>query len=76
MQTLAIRMRFICTHARYIVCIACAVLLLVGWSILQLVVAYHVPAHGLATLLDSTRESILALRCNFWCLQDTQSWSR
>ena len=33
-------------------------------------------SHWLATLLGSTRESILALRCNFWCLQGTQSWSR
>ena len=32
-------------------------------------------SHWLATLLGSTRESILALRCNFWCLQGTQSWS-
>ena len=28
-------------------------------------------SHWLATLLGSTRESILALRCNFWCLQGT-----
>ena len=32
-------------------------------------------SHWLATLLDSTRESTLALRYNFWCLQGTQSWS-
>ena len=30
--------------------------------------------HRVATLLDSTRESILALRYNFWRLQGTQSW--
>ena len=29
--------------------------------------------HRVATLLDSTRESILALRYNFWRLQGTQS---
>ena len=33
-------------------------------------------SHWLATLLGSTRESILALCCNVWCLQGTQSWSR
>ena len=33
-------------------------------------------SHWLATLLGSTRESILALRCNVWCLQGTQSWSK
>ena len=57
---------------------ACAVLLLVGWSI-KFVVAYRLAesqCHWLATLLDSTRESTLALRCNFWCLKGTQSWSR
>ena len=32
--------------------------------------------HRLVTLVDSTRESILALRCNFWCLQGAQSWPR
>ena len=32
--------------------------------------------HRLVTWVDSTRESILALRCNFWCLQGAQSWPR
>ena len=32
--------------------------------------------HWLATVLDSTRESMLALCYDFWCLQGTQSWSR
>ncbi|CAI8036563.1 hypothetical protein GBAR_LOCUS20484, partial [Geodia barretti] len=26
--------------------------------------------------VDSTREPLLVLRCNFWCLQGTQSWPR
>ena len=46
-----------------------------GWSIL-LVVSYRSllrVGHRVATLLDSTRESILALRYNFWRLQGTQS---
>ena len=29
--------------------------------------------HGLATVVDSMRESIHAFRCDFLCLQDTQS---
>ena len=35
--------------------------------------------HGLATVVDSVRESIHALRCDLLCLQDTQSertWSK
>ena len=46
-----------------------------GWSIL-LAVSYRSllrVGHRVATLLDSTRESILALRYNFWRLQGTQS---
>ena len=46
-----------------------------GWSIL-LVVSYRSllrVGHKVATLLDSTRKSILALRYNFWRLQGTQS---
>ena len=46
-----------------------------GWSIL-LVVSYRSllrVGHRVATLLDSTQESILALRYNFWRLQGTQS---
>ena len=46
-----------------------------GWSIL-LVVSYRSllrVGHRVATLLDSTRESIFALRYNFWRLQGTQS---
>ena len=46
-----------------------------GWSIL-LVVSYRSllrVGRRVATLLDSTRESILALRYNFWRLQGTQS---
>ena len=46
-----------------------------GWSILP-VVSYRSllrVGHRVATLLDSTRESILALRYNFWRLQGTQS---
>ena len=59
---------------------ACAVLLIGG-----LVHFYRFTARGrfslrvghrLVTLVDSTRESILALRCNFWCLQGAQSWPR
>ena len=56
---------------------ACAVLLIGGlvqfysftdsWSVTN---SLRV-GHRLATRLDSTRESILALRCNFWCLQGT-----
>ena len=58
---------------------ACAVLLIGGlvhfyrftdsWSLTS---SLRV-GHRLATLVDSTRESILALRCNFWCLQGAQS---
>ena len=46
-----------------------------GWSIL-LAVSYRSllrVGHRVATLLDSTQESILALRYNFWRLQGTQS---
>ena len=61
---------------------ACAVLLIGGlvhfyrftdsWSLAS---SLRV-GHRLATLVDSMRESILALRCNFWCLQGAQSWPR
>ena len=58
---------------------ACAVLLIGGivrftdsWSLTS---SLRV-GHRLASLVDSTRESILALRCNFWCLQGAQSWPR
>ena len=40
-----------------------------SWSLTSLLRV----GHGVATLLDSTRESILALRYNFWRLQGTQS---
>ena len=69
---LAICMRYMCIYA-------CAVsLLLIGgragpfWSLTSLLRV----GHRVATLLDSTRESILALRYNFCRLQGTQSWSR
>ena len=69
----AIRMRYMCTYA-------CAVLLIGGragpfyrftdsWSLTSLLRV----GHRVATLLDSKRESILALRYNFWRLQGTQS---
>ena len=68
-RPLAIRMRYMCIYA-------CAVVnWWAGWSIL-LVVSYRSllrVGHRVATLLDSTRESILALRYNFWRLQGTQS---
>ena len=75
-RPLAIRMRYMCIYA-------CAVLLIGGqagpfyrftdsWSLTSLLRV----GHRVATLLDSTRESILALRYNFWHLQGTQSWSR
>ena len=68
-----IRMRYMCIYA-------CAVLLIGGragpfyrftdsWSLTSLPRV----GHRVATLLDSTRESILALRYNFWRLQGTQS---
>ena len=40
-----------------------------SWSLTSLLRV----CHRVATLLDSTRESILALRYNFWRLQGTQS---
>ena len=43
-----------------------------GWSVLLTRGLLRV-GHRVATLLDSTRESILALRYNFWRLQGTQS---
>ena len=75
-RPLAIRMRYMCIYA-------CAVLLIGGragpfyrftdsWSLTSLLRVHH----RVATLLDSTRESILALRYNFWRLQGTQSCSR
>ena len=75
-RPLAIRMRYMCIYA-------CAVLLIGGragpfyrftdsWSLTSLLRV----GHRVATLLDSTRESILALRYNFWRLQGTQSCSR
>ena len=75
-RPLAIRMRYMCIYA-------CVVLLIGGragpfyrftdsWSLTSLLRV----GHRVATLLDSTRESILALRYNFWRLQGTQSWSR
>ena len=75
-RPLAIRMRYMCIYG-------CAVLLIGGragpfyrftdsWSLTSLLRV----GHRVATLLDSTRESILALRYNFWRLQGTQSWSR
>ena len=75
-RPLAIRMRYMCIYA-------CAVTLIGGraglfyrftdsWSLTSLLRV----GHRVATLLDSTRESILALRYNFWRLQGTQSWSR
>ena len=66
-RPLAIRMRYMCIYA-------CAVLLIGGRAgpFYRLVVSYQV-GHRVATLLDSTRESILALRYNFWRLQGTQS---
>ena len=59
---------------RYMCIYACAVLLIGGratdsWSLTSLLRV----GHRVATLLDSTRESILALRYNFWRLQGTQS---
>ena len=59
---------------RYMCIYACAVLLIGGragrftdsWSLTSLL-------RVVATLLDSTRESIIALRYNFWRLQGTQS---
>ena len=67
---LAIRMRYMCIYA-------CAVLLIGGragrftdsWSLTSLLRV----GHRVATLLDSTRESIIALRYNFCRLQGTQS---
>ena len=70
---LAIRMRYMCIYA-------CAVLLIGGragpfyhftdsWSLTSLLRV----GHRVATLLDSTRESIFALRYNFWRLQGMQS---
>ena len=64
----------------YIHVYACAVLLIGGragpfyrftdsWSLTSLLRV----GHRVATLLDSTRESILALRYNFWRLQGKQS---
>ena len=72
-RPLAIRMRYMCIYA-------CAVLLIGGragrftdsWSLTSLLRV----GHRVATLLDSTRESILALRYTFWRLQGTQSCSR
>ena len=75
-RPLAIRMRYMCIYA-------CAVLLMGGragpfyrvtdsWSLTSLLRV----GHRVATLLDSTQESILALRYNFWRLQGTQSCSR
>ena len=69
-RPLAIRMRYMCIYA-------CAVLLIGGragrftdsWSLTSLLRV----GHRVATLLDSTRESIIALRYNFWRLQGTQS---
>ena len=69
-RPLAIRMRYMCIYA-------CAVLLIGGragrftdsWSLTSLLRV----GHRVATLLDSTRESILALRYNFWRLPGTQS---
>ena len=65
-RPLAIRMRYMCIYA-------CAVLLIGGradsWSLTSLLRV----GHRVATLLDSTRESILALRYNFCRLQGTQS---
>ena len=72
-RPLAIRMRYMCIYA-------CAILLIGGragpfyrftdsWSLTSLLRV----GHRVATLLDSTRESILALRYNFWRLQGTQS---
>ena len=65
---------------QYMCIYACAVLLIGGraspfyrftdsWSLTSLLRV----GHRVATLLDSTRESILALRYNFWRLQGTQS---
>ena len=55
---------------RYMCIYACAVLLIGGragpFSLLRV-------GHRVATLLDSTWESIIALRYNFWRLQGTQS---
>ena len=72
MTPLAIRMRYMCIYA-------CAVLLIGAnggragpftdsWSLTSLLRV----GNRVATLLDSTRESILALRYNFWRLQ---GWS-
>ena len=69
----------ILTHA--LTCIRMrGTVLLVGRSItfLQLMVAYQLAdslkvSQWLATLLDSTRKSILAMSFNFWCLQGTRS---
>ena len=62
--------RLLDTRMRYMCIYACAVLLIGGRA--GLVVSYRSRSQG-ATLLDSTRESILALRYNFWRLQGTQS---
>ena len=69
-RPLAIRMRYMCIYA-------CAVLLIGGragpfYSVVSYRSLLRV-GHRVATLLDSTRESILALRYNFWRLQGTQS---
>ena len=69
-RPLAIRMGYMCIYA-------CALLLIVGragrftdsWSLTSLLRV----GHRVATLLDSTRESIIALRYNFCRLQGTQS---
>ena len=69
---LAIRMRYMCIYA-------CGVLLIGGragpfyrftdsWSLTSLLRV----GHRVAILLDSTRESILALRYNFWRLQGSR----
>ena len=57
---------------------ACAVSLIDGLGFICLYSWYPASSsrrvwHGLATVVDSMRESIHALRCDFLCLQDTQS---
>ena len=66
-RPLAIRMRYMCIYV-------CAVLLIGGRAgpFYRFTDSYQL-GHRVATLLDSTRELILALRYNFWRLQGTQS---
>ena len=71
-RPLAICMRYMCIYA-------CTVLLIGGWAgpFYRFTDSWSLTSLlSQSTLLDSTRESILALRYNFCRLQGTQSWSR